>query len=132
MKLLANVFATSPSGEKVFLAAGTEAPKWAHGVITNPAVLAQADKAKQDDEADSQKDEDPAGKEEDSAPEGEDPAGKEEDSAPEGEDPAGEDEDAELRAKLSKHTADQLRDLASEQGLSTAGNKAELIDRLLG
>ncbi|WP_222126521.1 SAP domain-containing protein, partial [Kocuria salsicia] len=76
--------------------------------------------------------EDPAGKEEDSAPEGEDPAGKEEDSAPEGEDPAGKDEDAELRAKLSKHTADQLRDLASEQGLSTAGNKAELIDRLLG
>jgi len=117
MKLLANVFATSPSGEKVFLAAGTEAPKWAHGVITNPAVLAQAAKAEQDDEADSQKDENPAG--------------EEEDSAPEGEDPAGEDEDAELRAKLSKHTADQLRDLASEQGLSTAGNKAELIDRLL-
>jgi len=107
MKLLANVFATSPSGEKVFLAAGTEAPKWAHGVITNPAVLPQTATVEQDGGAVP-------------APESEqEPA-----SAP--------DEDAELRTALEDKTVDQLRDLAHEQGLPTGGKKAELIDRLLG
>ncbi|MEX5308897.1 SAP domain-containing protein [Kocuria sp. CPCC 205297] len=106
MRLLASTFATSPTGEKVFLAAGTEAPEWAQGVITNPAVLPQTATVEQDGE--------PAPPKTDQA------------SAP------APDEDAELRTALEDKTVDQLRDLAHEQGLPTGGKKAELIDRLLG
>lgn len=106
MRLLASTFATSPTGEKVFLAAGTEAPEWAQGVITNPAVLPQTATVEQDGE----------------------PAPPKTDQVPA---PAP-DEDAELRTALEGKTVDQLRDLAHEQGLPTGGKKAELIDRLLG
>ncbi|WP_431695588.1 SAP domain-containing protein [Kocuria rhizophila] len=105
MRLLASTFATSPTGEKVFLAAGTEAPEWAHGVITNPAVLPQTATVEQDGGLAPETEQKPT-------------------PAP--------DEDAELRAALEDKTVDQLRDLASEQGLSTGGKKSELIDRLLG
>lgn len=107
MRLLASTFATSPTGEKVFLAAGTEAPEWAHGVITNPAVLPQTATVEQDG--------------------GTVPApGSEQEPA------SAPDEDAELRTVLEDKTVDQLRDLAHEQGLPTGGKKSELIDRLLG
>ena len=112
MKLLASTFATSPTGEKVFLAAGTEAPEWARGVITNPAVLPQTATVSQDSGGDP-------------APAQEAPA-----VAPAVE--HAEDDTSELRAALKEKTVDQLRDLASEQGLSTGGKKDELIDRLLG
>lgn len=112
MRLLASTFATSPTGEKIFLAAGTEAPEWAHGVITNPAVLPQTVTVEQD------------GREAEAAAADEDtPA---EDTA------HADDDTSELRAALKEKTVDQLRDLASEQGLSTGGKKADLVDRLLG
>lgn len=142
MKILANCFATAPDGERVFLTAGTEAPDWAAKVITNPAVLDQVTDGDQDeggqgaptgseeqsdnsgDNAGGDSDKDPAG-DADTNDEGTGDGDQSEGSA---DDPEG----AELRAKLEKLTNDELKDMLHEQGLSTSGNKAELIDRLVG
>ena len=142
MKILANCFATAPDGNRVFLAAGTEAPAWAAKVISNPAVLVQVTNSDQDEDGQGA----PAGSEEQSDNAGDSNGGDsdkestgEADTHNEGADngeqsqgSAADPEGAELRAKLEKLTNDELKDMLHEAGLSTSGNKADLIDRLVG